>query len=61
MARNLLMHSCADRERALAKGAAVASRTSWQAAGTGLIDAIVGMWLAPVTQADGEPVKFVRS
>jgi hypothetical protein len=27
---------------------------SWQAAGTGLIDAIVGMWLAPVTpHADG--------
>jgi AcrR family transcriptional regulator len=49
MARNLLMHSCADRERALAKGSTVASRTSWQAAGTGLIDAIVGMWLAPVT------------
>jgi hypothetical protein len=49
MARNLLMHSCADRERALAKGAVVASRTSWQAAGTGLIDAIVGMWLSPVT------------
>ncbi len=49
MARNLLMHSCADRERALAKGAAVASRTSWQTAGTGLIDAIVGMWLAPVS------------
>ena len=49
MARNLLMHSCADRERALATGATVA-RTSWQAAGSGLIDAIVGMWLAPVTQ-----------
>jgi AcrR family transcriptional regulator len=53
MARNLLMHSCADRERALAKGATVA-RASWQAAGSGLIDAIVGMWLAPVTQ-DGDP------
>ena len=54
MARNLLMHSCADRERALARGAAVASRTSWQTAGTGLIDAIVGMWLAPVTlHSDG--------
>jgi hypothetical protein len=53
MARNLLMHSCADRERALAKGATPASRTSWQAAGTGLIDAIVGMWLAPVTPAAG--------
>ena len=49
MARNLLMHSCADRERALAAGATVA-RTSWQAAGSGLIDAIVGMWLAPVTR-----------
>ncbi|MDF2829839.1 MAG: TetR family transcriptional regulator, partial [Mycobacterium sp.] len=48
MARNLLMHSCADRERALAKGATVA-RSSWQAAGSGLIDAIVGMWVAPVT------------
>ena len=35
MARNLLMHSCADRERAMAKGATVASRTSWQAAGSG--------------------------
>jgi AcrR family transcriptional regulator len=51
MARNLLMHSCADRERALAKGVGPATRTSWQAAGTGLIDAIVGMWLAPVTPA----------
>jgi AcrR family transcriptional regulator len=51
MARNLLMHSCADRERALAKGATVA-RTSWQAAGSGLIDAIVGLWLAPVTPED---------
>ncbi|MDP9166474.1 MAG: TetR family transcriptional regulator [Actinomycetota bacterium] len=49
MARNLLMHSCADRERALAREATVATRTSWDAAGTGLIDAIVGMWLAPVT------------
>ena len=53
MARNLLMHSCADRERALAKGAAAASRSSWQATGTGLIDAIVGMWLAPVTPQTG--------
>lgn len=49
MARNLLMHSCADRERALAAGAAPAIR-SWRAAGSGLIDAIVGLWLAPVTE-----------
>lgn len=48
MARNLLMHSCADRERALAAGA-VTSHRSWRAAASGLIDAIVGLWLAPVT------------
>jgi AcrR family transcriptional regulator len=48
MARNLLMHSSADRERALAQGAPVARKT-WQASATGLIDAIVGLWLAPAT------------
>jgi AcrR family transcriptional regulator len=49
MARNLLMHTCAERERALAEGATVA-RSSWHAAASGLIDAIVGLWLAPVTE-----------
>jgi hypothetical protein len=48
MARNLLVHTCADRERALAAGAS-APWTSWQTAGTRLIDAVVGLWLAPVT------------
>ena len=43
------MHSCAERERLLAQGAAVA-RPSWQAAATGLIDAIIGLWHAPVTE-----------
>jgi len=49
MGRNLLMHSCADRERLLAQGSPVA-RSSWQAAASGLIDAIVGLWHAPVTE-----------
>jgi AcrR family transcriptional regulator len=52
MARNLLMHTCADLERALAAGGAVNGsmpQRSWRAAASGLIDAIVGMWLAPVT------------
>ncbi|GBE67569.1 TetR family transcriptional regulator [Mycobacterium sp. MFM001] len=49
MARNLLMHTCADRERAMASGTS-ASRSSWQTAGSGLIDAIVGLWLAPVSE-----------
>jgi AcrR family transcriptional regulator len=48
MARNLLMHTCADRERALAAGASM-HQSSWRAAASGLIDAIVGLWLAPVT------------
>jgi AcrR family transcriptional regulator len=48
MVSNLLMHTCADRERALAAGASV-PRPSWQAAASGLIDAIVGLWLAPVS------------
>jgi len=48
MASNLLMYSCADRERAIAQGWPVARKT-WQASATGLIDAIVGLWLAPVT------------
>jgi AcrR family transcriptional regulator len=48
MARNLLMHTCADRERAMAADPS-ARRSSWQAAGSGLIDAIAGLWLAPVT------------
>jgi AcrR family transcriptional regulator len=48
MARNLLMHTCADRERALAAGGSMSHR-SWRAAASGLIDAIVGLWLAPVT------------
>jgi AcrR family transcriptional regulator len=48
MARNLLMHTCADRERALAAGSSM-HQSSWRTAASGLIDAIVGLWLAPVT------------
>ncbi len=51
MARNLLMHTCADRERALAAGSMM-HQTSWRAAASGLIDAIVGLWLAPVTPSE---------
>jgi hypothetical protein len=49
MARNLMMHTCADFERAYAEGADV-PRTTWSAVGSGLIDAIVGLWVAPVTE-----------
>ncbi|WP_237742681.1 TetR/AcrR family transcriptional regulator [Actinopolymorpha alba] len=51
MARHLIVHMCADHERALADGTPPAS-TTWQELATGLIDAIVGLLLAPVTSAD---------
>lgn len=49
MARNLLVHTCADFERAFADGTDL-PRTSWIAVGSGIIDAIVGLWQAPVTE-----------
>ncbi|WP_375487628.1 TetR/AcrR family transcriptional regulator [uncultured Mycobacterium sp.] len=70
MARNLLVHTCADHERARARGVrklgvaersgtpplntgASVPRRSWHDAASGLIDAIVGLWLAPVTPLEG--------
>ena len=49
MGRNLLMHTCAEYERALAEGSPL-PLTSWRAAASGLIDAIVGLWHAPATR-----------
>lgn len=49
MARQLMVHMNAERERALAEGTAT-PRSSWDDAATGLIDAVVGLWLAPVTR-----------
>ncbi|GAA2327775.1 TetR/AcrR family transcriptional regulator [Streptomyces violaceusniger] len=49
MARHLILHMCAERERALAENTAT-PRSSWHDAATGLIDGIVGLWLAPVTR-----------
>jgi AcrR family transcriptional regulator len=48
MTRQLLIHTMAERERALAEGGDT-PRASWREAATGLTDALVGLWLAPVT------------
>src|SRR2546423_1324514 len=48
MARQLMIHMTAERERALAEGTAT-PRASWDEAATGLIDALTGLLLAPVT------------
>jgi AcrR family transcriptional regulator len=51
MARNLLMHTCAEYERALTEGSSL-RLTGWRTAASGLVDALVGLWLAPVTRQD---------
>ncbi|HEV3359056.1 MAG TPA: TetR family transcriptional regulator [Pseudonocardiaceae bacterium] len=48
MVTQLMVHMYALRERALAEGAPT-RRATWQDAATGLVDAVVGMWLADVT------------
>ncbi|MFC3999330.1 TetR/AcrR family transcriptional regulator [Nocardiopsis sediminis] len=48
MARHLIAQVSADRERALADGRPTTRRT-WDDTATSLIDAIVGLWQAPVT------------
>ncbi|MEU6714488.1 TetR family transcriptional regulator [Nonomuraea sp. NPDC046802] len=50
MSRLLIVHVLAERERALHEGGATA-RPTWEATAVGLIDAIVGIWLAPVSIA----------
>ncbi|MEV0642949.1 TetR/AcrR family transcriptional regulator [Streptomyces sp. NPDC050619] len=53
MARHLILHMSAERERALAENAPT-PRANWHDAATGLVDAIAGMWLAPVTSHRGK-------
>jgi AcrR family transcriptional regulator len=53
MARHLIVQVTAERERALAEGSPT-PRASWHDAATGLVDAIVGLLLAPVT-TEGPP------
>ncbi|MFC0433361.1 TetR/AcrR family transcriptional regulator [Kutzneria buriramensis] len=48
MARQLLVHMVAERERALADNTPT-PRASWHHTAAGLVDALVGLWLAPAT------------
>lgn len=48
MSRLLIVHMVAERERALADGTPT-PRSSWQDTADGMIDALVGLWLAPVS------------
>ncbi|MEU4227718.1 TetR family transcriptional regulator [Nonomuraea sp. NPDC026600] len=48
MARHVIVHMCVERERALAAGTPTL-QPSWDDLAASLIDAIVGLWQAPVT------------
>jgi AcrR family transcriptional regulator len=54
MCRLVVVHMCAEHERALQNGTAAPSHT-WETAAARLVDAVVGLWLAPVTPAVPEP------
>ena len=53
MARQLIVHMFAERERALADGAPT-PHPSWDAMATSLVDAITGLMLAPITEAGAD-------
>lgn len=48
MARHLMVHTLAERERAIAEGTPT-PRATWEDAATGMVDALAGMWAAKVT------------
>ncbi|WP_207630544.1 MULTISPECIES: TetR family transcriptional regulator [unclassified Actinopolyspora] len=48
MGRHLTTHMCVERERAIAEGTPTL-HADWESFANGLIDAVVGLWLAPVT------------
>ncbi|WNG49549.1 TetR/AcrR family transcriptional regulator [Archangium minus] len=48
MGRMLVVHMCAERERALHEGTA-SPHSTWESTTDSLVDALVGLWLAPVT------------
>ncbi|GAA2474256.1 TetR/AcrR family transcriptional regulator [Streptomyces thermolineatus] len=50
MIRTLMVHVCAERERALAEGTA-APRSTWDETAAGLVDAVTGLWTAPITHS----------
>lgn len=50
MVRLLILHTCAERERERARAeGAPTPRADWSEVATGLADAIVGLWPAPVS------------
>jgi AcrR family transcriptional regulator len=50
IARHVMVQTCAERERALADGLPV-HRATWRETATVIVDALIGLWTAPVSAA----------
>ncbi|MDC0675689.1 TetR/AcrR family transcriptional regulator [Nannocystis radixulma] len=59
MGRLMVVHICAERERALHEGTAP-RRSTWESTASALVDALVGLWLAPVTPRRAKPAHAAR-
>ncbi|NJK32574.1 MAG: TetR/AcrR family transcriptional regulator [Deltaproteobacteria bacterium] len=59
MSRLLIVHMCAERERALHEGTAT-PRATWDAIAVGLVDALVGLWEAAFTPTKSPQRKRLR-
>jgi hypothetical protein len=46
MTRHIIVHTCAERERALQAGTPT-PRSTWDEAALGVVDALIGLWRAP--------------
>jgi AcrR family transcriptional regulator len=55
-----IVHTCAERERALADGRPT-PRETWRDAADGLIDALAGIWTAPATTRSRRPTSRTRT
>jgi len=59
MAGHILIQTCADFERGLADMAPAGGKT-WRKVGSGLVDALVGLWSAPVSPLPARTGLFVQ-
>lgn len=56
VALTLIVHMCAERERALADDTPPTPSPSWHSAASGLTDILVAVWLAPVSPVEEPPL-----
>ncbi|MFV8750969.1 TetR/AcrR family transcriptional regulator [Nannocystaceae bacterium ST9] len=60
MTRYVVVNTCAERERALDLGLAT-PRASWADAARGMVDALVGLWNAPITTVESAGTRTRRA